>query len=34
MEVFIVLDGTYIDEMAELFKSAFRGEPWNDDWSE
>ena len=34
MEEFIVLDGTYIDEMAELFNSAFRGEPWNDDWSD
>lgn len=34
MEEFIVLDGTYTGEMAELFRKAFRGEPWNDDWSD
>ena len=34
MEEMIVLDESYIDEMAELFKRAFRGEPWNDDWSD
>lgn len=30
MEEFIVLDETYLSEMADLFRRAFRGEPWND----
>ena len=34
MEVFIVLDDTYLNQMALLYKNAFRGEPWNDDWSD
>ena len=34
MEEFIRLDESYLPKMAELFKSAFRGEPWNDDWSD
>jgi len=29
----IELDDSYLPEMAELFKSAFSGDPWNDDWS-
>ena len=33
-EVFFILDESYIDEMAELYKNAFAGEPWNDDWSD
>ena len=32
-EEFIILDESYLDEMAELYKNAFAGEPWNDDWS-
>ena len=33
-EEFIVLDESYLDGMAELYKNAFAGEPWNDDWSD
>lgn len=33
-EVFTELDDTYLPQMAELYRSAFRGEPWNDDWSD
>ena len=33
-EEFFILDESYIDEMAELYKNAFAGEPWNDDWSD
>lgn len=33
-EQFILLDETYLPEMAELYKAAFGGEPWNDDWSD
>ena len=32
-EEFIILDESYLDEMAELYKNAFAGKPWNDDWS-
>ena len=32
-EEFIILDESYLDEMAELYMNAFAGEPWNDDWS-
>ena len=32
-EEFIVLDESYIDDMAKLYKASFAGEPWNDDWS-
>ena len=28
------LDASHLQEMAELYKSAFKGEPWNDDWSD
>ena len=28
------LDASNLQEMAELYKSAFKGEPWNDDWSD
>ena len=34
MEEFIRLDAGCLPEMAELYKTAFRGEPWNDDWSD
>ena len=33
-ERFIILDDTYLPQMAELYKAAFTGEPWNDDWSD
>jgi len=29
-----LLDDSYLEQMAELFKKAFAGEPWNDDWSD
>ncbi|MBR4386220.1 MAG: GNAT family N-acetyltransferase [Treponema sp.] len=31
---FIELDESYLPQMEELFRSAFYGEPWNDDWSD
>ena len=34
MEEFIVLDQSYLSEAVKLYKSAFYGEPWNDDWSD
>ena len=34
MEEFIRLDAGRLPEMAELYKTAFKGEPWNDDWSD
>jgi aminoglycoside 6'-N-acetyltransferase I len=34
VEEFVILDRSYLQEMAGLFKSAFLGEPWNDDWSD
>ena len=34
MEEFKIINHTYIQEMARLYKSAFYGEPWNDDWSD
>ena len=34
MEEFIMLDESFLTEMAELYRSAFKGEPWNDDWSD
>ncbi len=30
----IELDESYLPQMAELYKEAFSGEPWNDDWSD
>ena len=30
----IELDESYLPKMAELYKEAFAGEPWNDDWSD
>ena len=33
-EEFIVLDETYLPQMAQLYKAAFQGEPWNDNWSD
>ena len=32
-EEFIPLDESYLFQAAQLFKSAFAGEPWHDDWS-
>ncbi len=34
LEEFVILDQSYLGEMASLYKSAFFGEPWNDDWSD
>ena len=34
MEEFILLDESYLDKTARLYQSAFKGEPWNDDWSD
>lgn len=34
MEQFIQLDESYLDKAAHLYKEAFWGEPWNDDWSD
>lgn len=31
---FTTLDSSYVPQMAALYKSAFAGEPWNDDWSD
>ena len=33
-EQFIMLDETYLPQMAELYRAAFAGGPWNDDWSD
>lgn len=33
-EKLILLDETYLPQMAELFKASFGREPWNDDWSD
>ena len=33
-EDFIVLDESYLPEMAELFRKSFGREQWNDDWSD
>ena len=33
-EQMIELDETYLPQMAELYKQAFGGEPWKDDWSD
>ena len=30
----IELDESFLPKMAELYKEAFAGEPWNDDWSD
>ena len=34
MEQFIQLDESRLSEAAQLYKDAFAGEPWNDDWSD
>ena len=34
MEKFVILDNSYLNEMAALYKAAFSGEPWNDNWSD
>ena len=34
MEEFKVLDESYLDLMANLYKDSFMGEPWNDNWSD
>ena len=33
-EEMIELDESFLPEMAELYRKAFSGEPWNDDWSD
>lgn len=33
-EELIILDDSYLEEMTELYKETFEGEPWNDDWSD
>ena len=33
-EELIMLDESYLPAIAELYKNAFMGEPWNDDWSD
>ena len=33
-EELIELDESYLPAIAELYKNAFMGEPWNDDWSD
>ena len=33
-EKLISLDESRVEQMADLFKKAFAGEPWNDDWSD
>jgi aminoglycoside 6'-N-acetyltransferase I len=33
-EEIVLLDESYLDAVAELFAGAFKGEPWNDDWSD
>ena len=30
----IMLDGSYLSAIAELYKDAVNGDPWNDDWSD
>ena len=34
MEELITIDETYLPAVAELYRNAFKGEPWNDDWSD
>ena len=34
MKEIIKLDETYLSAIADLYSSAFIGEPWNDDWSD
>ena len=34
IEEFFEIDESYLDEIAKLYRSAFKGEPWNDDWSD
>ena len=34
MEEFIRLDESHTAQMAALFKSAFEGDPWNNDWTD
>lgn len=34
MEQLINLDQSYFEEAAELYRESFKGEPWNDDWSD
>lgn len=33
-EQFLVLDETYLPQMAELYRAAFGGAPWYDNWSD
>ena len=34
MEELIKLGPDRLSEMAALYQNAFKGEPWNDDWSD
>jgi aminoglycoside 6'-N-acetyltransferase I len=34
MKEFIKLDESYLSPIAELYRQAFMGNPWNDDWSD
>ena len=31
---FIILDESYLEQAAQLYKESFAGEPWYDDWSD
>ena len=33
-EQLVELDDSYLSQMEELYKEAFGGAPWNDDWSD
>ena len=30
----IELNDSYLPQIADLYREAFAGEPWNDDWSD
>ena len=34
IEELIRVDESYLPQLAELYRSAFNGEPWKDDWSD
>ena len=34
MEELIRLDASYLPQIADIYRRAFAGEPWNDDWSD
>ena len=33
-EAFMILDASHLPQMTELYRAAFSGEPWYDDWSD